>query len=399
MAEIHTFIIWEKARSKEEIISDIKKNFKVLQTYEITWSDEEFERNLLRLYGNSLKKASSKKVVCGSGAFLFIVIKDENPKYEKRDTLHGEDTVNVNIFDKKIEYRKIAGGGQRVHATNSEKESNRAIGLILNKSFKDFENDDENNLIVKQIQNDLVGTKQWDSLEQFFTILNQSLEYVVLRNYEGLPKEFKVGFQGDIDILAEDKNEIELITNGKKISPQDLGRRFRIVVNGEKIHLDLRYTGDGYLDENWQKDILKYKVNENGIFVPSKENYFYSYLYHCLIQKKSISENHFEKLSKLGKTIDKKLDDDKINNKESLRMNLENFLKSKHYSYSKPIDNSVYFDMDFVKQSKIIEISENDVIQDKQTPASIRLIQNSFFILKSEGVRSLFQAAKAKFGK
>ena len=104
-------------------------------------------------------------------------------------------------------------------------------------------------------------------------------------------------------------------------------------------------------------------------------------------------------MSKLSKTIDKKLDEDKINNKESLRMNLENFLKSKHYSYSKPIDNSVYFDMDFVKQSKIIEISENDVIQDKQTPASIRLIQNSFFILKSEGVRSLFQAAKAKFGK
>ena len=65
MAEIHTLIIWEKARSKEEIISDIKKKFKVLQTYEITWSDEEFERNLLRLYGNSLKKASSNFLKIG----------------------------------------------------------------------------------------------------------------------------------------------------------------------------------------------------------------------------------------------------------------------------------------------------------------------------------------------
>ena len=108
MSEIHIFIIWNKARKKEsEILRDMKKRFKVLQIFEIYWSEQEFERNLLRLYGNSLKNSSSKKNVCGSGPFLFIIIKDENPKYEKRNTLHGEDIVNVNIFDKKIEYRKI----------------------------------------------------------------------------------------------------------------------------------------------------------------------------------------------------------------------------------------------------------------------------------------------------
>ena len=107
MSEIHIFIIWNKARKKEsDIITDIKKRFKVLQIYEIHWSEQEFERNLLRLYGNSLKNSSSKKVVCGNGPFLFLVIKDENPKYEKRNTLHGEDIVNVNIFDKKIELQK-----------------------------------------------------------------------------------------------------------------------------------------------------------------------------------------------------------------------------------------------------------------------------------------------------
>ena len=46
MSEIHIFIIWNKARKKEsDIITDIKKRFKVLQIYEIHWSEQEFERN------------------------------------------------------------------------------------------------------------------------------------------------------------------------------------------------------------------------------------------------------------------------------------------------------------------------------------------------------------------
>lgn len=399
MSEIHSFIIWEKAREKEtEIISDIKNNFKVLQIFEVNWSQDEFERNLLRLYGNSLKKAASKKNVCGNGAFLFIIIKDENPKYEKRDTLHGEDTVNVNIFDKKIKYRKITGGGQRIHATNSERESNRAIGLILDKSFEDFKNK-EDSLDVKKIHDDLVGTRQWDSLEQFFRILDQSLDYVVLRNFEELPNKFKTGFKGDIDILVQDKNEIELISNAKKISPENFGRRFRILVNGEKIHLDLRYVGDGYLDRDWQKDILRKKIVKNGIFVPNEENYFYSYLYHCVIQKKSISESNYKKLFQLGKNIRKNLDEKIINNKESLRENLENFLKNNNFSYSKPIDDSVFFDNNFVKQSSRIKITKKRTTIKKHTPASIRLLQNSFFILKSEGIKSLIEAGKAKLRK
>jgi len=396
MSEIHVFIIWEKAREKEtEILSDIKKNFKVLQIFEINWSEEEFERNLLRLYGNNLKKASSKKNVCGSGSFLFIIIKDENPKYAKRNTLHGEDSVNVNIFDKKIEYRKIAGGGQRIHASNSEKESNQNIGLILNKTPKDFEDE---NTDIKKVHDDLVGSKEWDSLKQFFNILNQSLDYVVLRNFEELPNKFKTGFEGDIDILAEDKNEIELVTNAKKISPQNFGRRFRITVNGEKIHCDLRYVGDGYLDEKWEKHILKQREYRNGVFVPNEENYFYSYLYHCLVQKKSISEIHVKKLSEISKKVGENMNINK-KNKELFREYLEEFLKNRKFSYSQPVDSSVFFDNEFVNKSNKIKIIKRSETKEQHTPALIRLIQNSFFILKSEGIRSLFQAAKAKFGK
>lgn len=397
MSEIHIFIIWSKARKKEsEIITDIKKRFKVLQIYEIHWSEQEFERNLLRLYGNSLKNSSSKKIVCGNGPFLFLVIKDEKPKYEKRNTLHGEDIVNVNIFDKKIEYRKITEGGQRIHASNSEKEANRNIGLIVNKSITDFNEESKN---IEQIYSDLIGSKKWESLEQVFTILNQSLDYVVLRNFEELPTKYNKEFEGDIDILAEDKNEIELVTNAKKISPEKFGRRFKILINDEKVHLDLRYVGDGYFDEEWEKLILKEKIIKNKISIPDSKNHYYSLLYHYLIQKKSLTKNHLMKLHELGRNIDKNIEFNKINNKEQFREKLENFLVKKNFSYVIPIDSSIFFDNSFVTKSKKVKILKEIKMTYKQTPTLIRLIQNSIFILKSEGIKSLFQAFMVKLKK
>ena len=96
------------------------------------------------------------------------------PNMKKEIHCNGKDTVNVNIFDKKIEYRKIAEGGQRIHASNSEKESNRNIGLILNKSIKDF---NEENKDIKEIHSDLIGSK---TMGQFRTIFYYSKSIIRL---------------------------------------------------------------------------------------------------------------------------------------------------------------------------------------------------------------------------
>ena len=123
---------------------------------------------------------------------------------------------------------------------------------------------------------------------------------------------------------------------------------------------------------------------------------FYSLLYHYITQKKSISKVNLEKVLELGKIIDNNIKIDEITDKEYLRSNLENFLVEKNFSYVTPLDYSVYFDNSFVIQSKKVEIQKNSEIKYKQTPKAIRLIQNSIFILKSEGIKSLFQALKVK---
>jgi hypothetical protein len=42
-SELHVFIIWKKARDMtEDILSDLKKKFELLQVYEVNWSSEFF---------------------------------------------------------------------------------------------------------------------------------------------------------------------------------------------------------------------------------------------------------------------------------------------------------------------------------------------------------------------
>ena len=53
--ELHLFIIWENGRDKqEEIINDIKNNFKIIKVYEVQWNKDIFSKNLSRFYGTNL---------------------------------------------------------------------------------------------------------------------------------------------------------------------------------------------------------------------------------------------------------------------------------------------------------------------------------------------------------
>ena len=108
MKETHLFILWENARDKEqEILKDIKENFNILGMYNITWNKENFSNNLSRFYGTNLPKNSGKEQHCGNGDFLLVIVEDENPRYEQRDTSKGPQIVNTIMFDKKAYYREL----------------------------------------------------------------------------------------------------------------------------------------------------------------------------------------------------------------------------------------------------------------------------------------------------
>jgi len=395
-SEIHIFIIWNKGRFKEkEIIAYIKQKFIIHQIYEIIWKKENFTHNLSRFYGENLPDASSKVQNCGNGSFLLIIIEDNNPKYEQRQTLSGRLVVNTNIFDAKLKYRKLTGGQQKVHGSISTKECLHALALILEKTSDEFLNKKQWNGEIKEP----VGTDNWNSLEQYFKILNNTCKYLVLRSFENLPDKYKIGNEGDIDLLVEDLKEICLISNAKKVDKEEYKVQFFIKIKNDKVHLDFLHVGDGYFDSNWQKNMLKNrKFFKNSFYVSSNSDYFYSLLYHSLIHKKRISDRYKKKLLELANKFNIiKINSSNINNLEYLKTILEKFMMNNRYYCVRPKDKSIYFNEKIFGNTPLLKNEELlNNFEKISSNEMIRLSRASIRIIRSEGFKSLLQSFKAK---
>ncbi|QDR82013.1 hypothetical protein [Sporomusa termitida] len=353
--EVHLFIVWEKARYKEKIILDeIRENFKVLGVYNIIWSKDKISENFSRFYGRKLPANSNKEKHCGTGPFLLVVIEDSSPHYIERKTSKGDEVVNKNTFDLKSKYRDMTGGGHKIHCTNSKEETDHDLTLLLGLNASDFLNNSSIHLgEVVTLNRDITGSDGWKDINEFFYVLNNTVKYVILRNFECLPDQYKIENHGDIDLLVDNLKEFEWISNGIKLSRKKHRVQYHINVGKEKILLDSRYLGDNYYDSNWEKNILNNRiVNKNLFYTPNVVDYFYSLLYHALIHKRRVSEDYIKKIGELFECINNKSTNIKMFADEQQMMNLlDSFMKSNEYEYTEPVDLSVYYNNKRVKQS------------------------------------------------
>lgn len=347
--EIHLFIIWQNAYVEtHRIIDDIKKRFGFCDIYEIHWSRERFSENLSRLYGQKLPPNSSKELHCGIGPFTLIVVSDSNPNYGMRKSSSGPMSVNTNIFDAKSRYRQWTGGGHKIHATNTFEEVNHDLVLLLGLNIKDYlhkQKDKRWNGKTTIIKKDLSGSQGWNGLGELFYVLNSTVDYVVLRNFERLPEKYRLESHGDIDLLVSDYKETLWITNSKPLFKENYRVHNQVRIIGQDVAFDFRFFGDNYYDEPWERKILKDRVLEkNAFFRPNDEDYFYSLLYHALVHKPKIKDDYIEKLISLA-------DRAKIENfypkmfsdMKALKSFLDNYLQSVGFNYTRPNDFSVYY--------------------------------------------------------
>lgn len=347
--ETHLFIIWQRGRYKEaEILEDMATHFTILKQYAITWTPELVSGNFTRFYGVNLPSNSSKEKECGIGEFLLCVVRDEHPVYEERMTSRGPETVNVNMFDSKTRYREWTGYGHKIHGTNSEKETNHDLTLLIGKNVKDFilENPDPSS--VEALQRDIEGASGWKSLRHLFYVLNSTIAYVVLRNFESLPDKHDVSIHGDIDLLVDNRDNIRYITNAKVAYREQYRVYHHIKVGTRSIPFDFRYVGDNYYDKSWEQDILDTRVlHEKGFYVMDAQNLYYSLLYHAYIQKRVIASDYPEKLEHFAKAINVIYTN---NPQESIRQ-LDTFMYKHGYEYLKPNDLTVGFEDNQLKLS------------------------------------------------
>ena len=304
-SELYLFLIWENARSKENyLLQEIQKEFQIRSVYDITWDKKIFSKNMRRFYGPKLGNVCEKTQLCGTGSFLLIIISDKNPKFGRRRTSNGMELVNLNLFENKRKYRKLTSKGFAIHSSLTKKETNDDLTLLLGKKTSDIEKilPDTWDGNITKFESNLVGQSGWKDLKELLYVLNSTSNYVILRNFEGLPENFHNYSHNDVDILTDDFLRMPYLANGGKSPINDIFSH-TVQIGNKKIPFDYEFPGDGYYDEKWSKQILKRRVFNNGFYVPADEDYFYSLFYHAIFYQKKVSDEYKSKLLDLAKKL------------------------------------------------------------------------------------------------
>lgn len=190
-----------------------------------------------------------------------------------------------------------------------------------------------------------MSTGQYNSIKEVIDILQeQQVKYLILRNYENLlSDDIYLDGHGDVDCLCADSRHMaevlgaKVYTNKPKQVCND-GTHFYILIGGQMVSLDLRHVGDGYYCGKWQEDMLIRRVKHGGFYVMAKEDYFYSLIYHAILQKPRLSEEYRQRLSDMAADLGF---EKKIYTEKELIALLEVFMQKNGYTYTYPVDTFV----------------------------------------------------------
>lgn len=311
-------IIWANNRPIENMIEDIlSKNYIVRKKYEITWSESFLEQNYSRLLG---RKVLTKEIdrTFGIGAFLLYIFDGDNDKR----------TIKQVFRKNKIKGLFILTGN----------EANRVVTLILGKNINDSLNDNIDTLDTIALRQDLVGANGWESLEQFFYVLNNTINYCVLRNAEDITKDFNPTIHGDIDFLIEKQQRAIKVMGVTKVYNENYRTIFETIVAGKPMRVDLKYVGDHYYCREWERKMINasQEIVQDGISVRVMPpiDQFYALLYHAYLQKDEVASDYPRKLTawarKAGETYK--------NDARFLMKQLDEYMMANHYKYEFPND-------------------------------------------------------------
>lgn len=344
------FIVWENGRSFEnEIIKAITLNFDVISRIHVKWTDVNAVQNFNRLY-KALNNSyiNNKAETMGAGEFVCLVVRDNQPEYQYRKTVSGAiELVNIRTVKVKREVRALCGG-YYVHSSASPEEFyEQSVLLFGNELLIDLLNGKHEKLFLNH---DLHGVDGWNSFSELFTVLRYSSKYLVLRNFEFLPFDFFANDK-DVDILCENVIDFISASNAKILSLTDGGAKLSIKVENKEVPFDIRFVGDNYYNPSWARDMLEQRVKTiDNIYVPRIDDYFFSLLYHSVLQKPEIKPTYINRFKILSKQLDFDFfDNNKVGDKRYLASLIEGFLIFKNYSYTKPKDSEVYINYSVLK--------------------------------------------------
>ena len=366
---VHIMIIWSNAlKHKDHIVNELSKDFRIIKSFKVSWDKKLFKDNLSVFYSHSLKDKTNDVTVkiinnkckrVGDGTFCAIVFEDSAPEFIERKTTSGTRTVNAHVFDKKIAFRKLTGGGSMIHCSDDEWETNKDLTILFGFNLPDFlkkYNLDSQN--VEEINSNCIGIGGYDSIQQLFYVLNNTIKYCVLRNHECIPDEYTVEGHGDIDLMVEHRNYAVRLTKAKSVYPQPYRVYHIIKIAGKEIPFDFRFVGDNYYDPKWENDILEKRELQKSLFyTPNPTNQYYSLLYHAYVQKPWVKDDYPPKLKLYASNIGLEYKDEIARCIEQI----VSFMQTNDYEFVRPNDKTVYYNTKNIKNLQVWNYLKNKI--------------------------------------
>lgn len=290
-------ILWERARYREaQILEDVNRHFRLQACYEVTWTDALVASNFSRFYGVNLPDKSEKERECGKGPFLLLLLWDDQPVYETRETSHGQEMVNVHLFDAKTRYRQWTSYGHKIHATNNTRETDHDLILLLGQSYDDYLKAHPNPTWdghCVPLKRDISGAHGWKNLREFFDVFNHTVDYVVLRGEENLTPHKDSDHQ-DIDLLVREWQNALFVMNGQELWHFPPYRPKMLVSTEEDgdFLFDIWMSTLGYFDTAWCRDMYATREYTGLYYQLNAVNAFYARLYHALVRKREVAKDY-----------------------------------------------------------------------------------------------------------
>jgi hypothetical protein len=230
--EVYVFVLWSEARREERaILADLAEHFTILDLIEVVWTPGEiFASSLSRMYGEALPEGSDKELHCGTGPFLAVIVEDKHPRHRLSRTSHGVKVLNSSISDARQRYRLSTGGGYRVHASDSVKETERNLALFFGKRIDAFRHGPVALSTPSQHPFDPVGTHGWSSTDELF---------IVLAAYDAHRVSLSGAAPGAMTVRAADVWWVERIAGGREVG---VGVR-EVLVDGKPLNLTILPSG------------------------------------------------------------------------------------------------------------------------------------------------------------
>ena len=355
---LHILVIWSKGQDhREDILSDLQSNFDILKVFHAHWDKDKFLQNYMVFYAHSqyhLDYDSYRSLLhekvnhCGDEDFTAVILRDNHPHFEIRHTSSGDRKVNTRMFDKKMQYRALTGGGHKIHSSDDAWETNHDLTLMFGLNTEDFCRYYTLDGAEATISQNCQGVDGYKSIQKFFYVLNNTIRYVVMRNHECIPDQYTVEGHGDIDLLCDSKNWMAYLTAARPVFEESYRVYHIIRIGSVDVPFDFRHIGDNYYDLPWQEDILQTRVLTKNIFyTPNPENQYYTLLYHAYIQKWEVKDDYLPKLKHYAKAISLSFNPDP----QSCIIQLDTFFRSHRYEYTRANDITVVYNSDHLALS------------------------------------------------